>query len=231
VNFGLFPTQAQDGRARQLVLSARDGAANDDAAAWCEAQVPLANAELFGTPGADTNCDAVTDTGGDTGSSGSAPIGVRRVWSGWSIEYASQVYASGSHERNDGYLAFPPSLENPNNQIYCTVAWSATAVRAINPMPAACPLCSFAFEFAFSGRVDYRQMLQGVPSDCPGSFDSVGGIGPSIPNIRLAFSPVDRVFLWETQGQWLPYAYASGDTVTDAAFFVERDFVPPTYYY
>jgi hypothetical protein len=231
VDFGAFPTPLEPGRARQLTVASRDAASNNDPAAWCDAQIPLPNTPFFGTPGADTNCDVVVDTGGDSGSSGPPPIAIRRVWSAWRVEYASQVYATGTLERNDGYLPFPLALDNPGNQISCSVLWNATAVQAINPMPAACPLCSFAFEFAFSNRFDNRQALMGVPSSCPGSFDSVGGIGPVIPNIRLAFSPVDRVYLWQSQGQWLPYVYASGDSITASSFFVEREIVPPTYYY
>jgi hypothetical protein len=231
VNFGLFPTPLEPGRGRQLTVAARDAFSNDDPAAWCDAQVPLRNTSFFGTPGTDANCDVMADTGGDSGASGPPPVAIRRIWSAWRVDYVSQVYATGFLERNDGYLPFPLSLENPENQINCSVVWNATATQAINPMPAACPLCSFAFEFSFSGRVDNRQMLLGTPSSCPGSFDAVGGIGPVIPNIRLAFSPVDRVYLWQSQGQWLPYVYASGDSITATSFSMEREVVPPTYYY
>jgi hypothetical protein len=112
----------------------------------------------------------------------------------------------------------------------CAKMWTVQAVPPILAMPATCVGCAFAFEVSLTGGFDVLPFLAGATSTCSNVFDVVGGTGPTLPNVRLAYSPVDQVVLWQSGGQWVPYSY-NITAIGPSSLVFERDIATPVYVY
>ncbi|MFM2160658.1 MAG: hypothetical protein RLZZ383_170, partial [Pseudomonadota bacterium] len=218
------------GESLQLVPGVFDATANDDVANWCQAQNVFGDDPSKGTPGEANNCALVVDTGFDTGSLAPTPSSVIRSYSIWEItNYAPGVTLQGDLFRVEGEIPYGQPVENAISGT-CAKQWAVQAVPPLLTNPATCVGCAFAFEVSRTGGFDVLPFLFGGTSACSSAFNAVGGTGATLPNVRIAYSPVDQVVLWQSNGQWVPYSYDITSFGPSSLVF-ERDAVPPVYVY
>jgi hypothetical protein len=203
VNWGQFPRGSdQFVSSMQLDPTFLDATSNDELGNWCRSYVAIADTQWFGTPGVVNDCteyEVDTDGGGDT----DPPPLVYRAWTQFLGPVAPGSYFIGDYDRIGALFTIGEGTDDYDAD--CALAYTFRATSIIRGA-SLCVDCEFGFEVDITYRTDILPTLGRPPSDCSTAMASAwGGNTTNVPNIRVAYHPINGEVLYQVGSVWSLY--------------------------